>query len=110
MRSCSLDSRSWWMTSASAARPEVIWSNTLLRACVGRKAVYLESSYSSEIGAGPGAHCGSEERDGETREMGAHLRRNWRESKWALRVMASGFSAPASSLGFRARLTTPLVR
>lgn len=58
--------------------------------------------------------AGGEDRDKETTEgeteVGAHLSRNCSESKWALRVMASGFSATASMMGLRIGLMTALVR
>lgn len=41
----------------------------------------------------------------ETGEMGAHFSRNCNESKMLLLVMASGFSATASTMGF----STPLM-
>lgn len=130
MSSCSSDSRSLWMTSASVARPDVIRSKILLRAWAERKEVYLDCLNSSESGsrnrrsvapeprelarrAGAGVSAASSDvslvqgsRGRE--EMGAHFSRNCNESKMWLRVRASGFSATASTMGLRTPLTTAL--
>lgn len=43
-------------------------------------------------------------------EVGAHLSKNCSESKYALRVMESGFSATASTMELSTGLTTAFVR
>src|SRR6266699_2936441 len=115
MRPCSSDSRSLWTMSASADRPDVMRSNTLLSAWVGRKDVYLDCLHSSETGSRDkerrtaGVRESREQEDTGQGNTGAHFKRNCSESKWALRVMASGFSATASTMGFSTGLMTPWV-
>lgn len=41
--------------------------------------------------------------------MGANLRRNCSESMWEARIIASGLSATASTMGFSTELTTGFV-
>ena len=91
------------MMSASAKRPETTRSKILLRACVGRTEDDLESLKSSEFGS-VGKEC---EEGGKT---GAHLRRNCRESKLELLVIASGCSATESTMGLRIVFISELVR
>jgi hypothetical protein len=94
-------------------------SNILLRAWAERLDVYLDrrDSLESELletcadsGDAPRARGAGEEMQESkwTEEMGAHFRRNCSESKMELRVMASGFSATASTIGFRTALTRAL--
>src|ERR1700761_1234700 len=94
-------------------------SNILLSACAERNEAYLDGVRSSETGSrcalaarrrGARAPCTGilelGQAEGE-KEMGAHFNRNCSESKIWLRVMASGFSATASTMGSSTPVMTP---
>jgi hypothetical protein len=67
----------------------------LLKACGGRIDVDLERRKSS------GLVFSDEGRLKGIREVGAHFRRNCKESNEELLVIASGFSATESTMGFK---------
>lgn len=88
------------MISASVERPEMMRSKILLKACVGRTEEDLESLKSSESGSV--GYIAS-------KEMGAHFKRNCRESNEEHLVIPSGLSATESTIGFNTVFMRELV-
>jgi hypothetical protein len=102
MVSCSSASRSAFARSAAAETLDTSRSKILLRLVGGSNDDDLEARKSSQSGLV--LYCCR------LKEMvGAHLSKNCKVSKLTLRVMASGFSATASTTGFSALFMSPAV-